>query len=202
MVEKQLPLSSCKKAVSLDEADVAIHFSTGNSVAKNAAICKEKGVSILIGTTGWTQDLPQVKTLFSTGKIAALYAPNCSMGMLAFFHLVEKLALINHTLDHEPSLLDIHHKEKKDAPSGSSLYAQKIFTAIAKKALPISSIRTGFHPGEHSLSLDSPDETISLSYRCRSRASYAKGALQLAFWLQGKQGFFTLDDVLRSMPLS
>ncbi|MEZ5314613.1 MAG: dihydrodipicolinate reductase C-terminal domain-containing protein [Chlamydiales bacterium] len=174
---------------SLKEADVCIDFSVATAVLEHVKkACKEK-VPIVIGTTGWEQDIPTAQKIVQESKNAALYAPNFSIGVAQFRKLlIEARRLFP---NYEIAGLEMHHKEKKDAPSGTA--------KILAKDLGLSSfstIRLGSIIGQHEVLFDSPSETISIKHEAKNRDGFALGAIQAAEWIHNQIGWLTLDDML------
>ncbi len=176
----------------LDEADVCIDFSSASCVVQHIREACEAAVPIVVGTTGWEADLPVVQTLVEKSGIAALYAPNFSLG-IAFFRKLLKVARAQ-LADYEIAGIEWHHQQKKDAPSGTAC-------AIAKELdmpTPFSSVRCGSIVGKHSVYFDSPSDTITLTHEAKNREGFALGALKAAEWILDQKGWLTLDDMLHS----
>lgn len=173
----------------------AIHFGKKDTLVHDALLCVKKGAPLLIGTTGWEKEAPCIKTAFENSSVAALYAPNCSLGVSYFMHIAKlAFSLLEKDSTFLPTLYDHHHEQKVDAPSGTAKKIAQDYKQITGQTLPIFSSRAGFHPGTHQIVFDSPYETLFLKHESRNRNVYAQGALLMAKWLEGKQGFFTMDD--------
>ena len=170
--------------VPLEECDVCIDFSHADAVVDCVRQACDAGCDLVIGTTDWEKDLPQVKQMVETAGIGALHSPNFSIGMALFVKLAEQAKQLLH--DYEVSGIEVHHSTKKDALSGTA----KLL------GVPFSSVRVGKVPGTHTLIFDSEVDTIELTHRARSRDGFARGALRAAQWIRGKQGLYTLNDML------
>jgi 4-hydroxy-tetrahydrodipicolinate reductase len=173
--------------VPVEECEVCIDFSHADRVVECVKKACEVGCDLVIGTTSWEKDLPEVQELVEKGGIGVIYASNFSIGMALFVQLAEKAkALLS---EYEVAGVEVHHSEKKDAPSGTAKML----------GVPFESVRVGKVPGTHTLIFDSEVDTIELTHRARSRDGFARGALQAAEWVRGKRGLFTLDDMLAIM---
>lgn len=213
-------------AQDLSAADVAIEFTRPESAIPNIELALEAGVPIVVGTTGWLAELPAVTQKVEAGDGALFWASNFSIGVNVFFAVAERAAqLANRYGGYEVFIEEIHHEQKLDAPSGtgitlaervggqldaydswalsavqSDVPQARIAPAVAPKAgklpVPITSVRSPEVPGTHTLELVSAVDTISLKHAAHSREGFAKGALTAARWLVGKEGVFTMNDLL------
>ena len=180
--------------------DVAVDFSIPAAVAENVERIAALGVNIVVGTTGWLNDLERVKAAVERFGIGLVWSPNYSIGVNAFFRLVAEAARL---LAGEPSYgawaWEVHHSTKKDAPSGTLL---KLIDEMQKagygRAINVSSSRAGAHPGTHEIGFDSSADTITLRHTARSREGFARGALKAAQWLVGQKGFHEFSEILFS----
>jgi 4-hydroxy-tetrahydrodipicolinate reductase len=180
-------------------ADVAIEFTTPGAAVANIRAALDAGCPIVVGTTGWYDALPTIEADVSRAGGALLWAPNFSIGGAVFRRLVEDAARRFAALaEMAPHLVETHHAAKRDAPSGTALALAQVGEAALGRAIPITSIRVGSVPGTHELLFDAPFEQIRLEHVVRDRRVFAAGALRAAEWLIGKQGVFTLDDVVAS----
>ena len=183
----------------LAQADVALDFSTKEAVINNVLCCAKTHTNLVIGTTGWVEQLPQVKTAIEQAQIGALFSPNFSLGVLLFLELLKTSAsLFSSFGDYGVTGHEVHHAQKQDAPSGTAL-AIKALLETKLKQVEFSSLRQGSTLGEHTVLFDSIFDTISLQHTAKTRQGYAKGALTAANWLRGKQGFYTIDDFIRGV---
>lgn len=172
------------------EADLIIDFSSAAGVLEHVTIAGQAGKNIVIGTTGWDDNLDEVRALVEQYQIGALYSPNFSIGVHQFLKLVREAGkFFPH---YEVAGVEIHHSEKKDAPSGT---ARALADVLLQKP-PFASIRLGKIPGTHTLYFDSIEDTITLTHTAKGREGFALGALRAAEWLETKKGFFTLEDIL------
>ena len=178
-------------------ADVAIEFTAPRAAVANIRAALDAGTPIVVGTTGWYDELPEITAEVEARKGAMLWAPNFSLGALVLRHIVTEAARrLRDVPEMDTHLIETHHAAKRDAPSGTAIaLAGAVEPALGRK-VPITSVRVGHVPGTHEMIFDAPFEQISLAHTVRDRRVFAAGALLAAEWLINKRGVFTLDDVL------
>jgi 4-hydroxy-tetrahydrodipicolinate reductase len=178
--------------------DVAIDFSTPESVTTNLPALARRGINLVVGTTGWAQHEAAVRAVVHDARTGIVVAPNFSTGVVLFEAIVRHAAkLFAQQADFDAFLHESHHRAKKDAPSGTALLLEQAMKQAGyNRPIDISSTRAGFIPGTHTVGFDGPAETITLSHAARDRTAFARGALAAARWIQGKQGWYTMRDVL------
>ncbi|HET9947888.1 MAG TPA: dihydrodipicolinate reductase C-terminal domain-containing protein [Longimicrobiales bacterium] len=180
----------------LAEADVAVEFTTPAAAVANIELCLEARVPVVVGTTGWYAELDAVRARVREYGGALLHAPNFSVGVALLRALAARAAeLLRGVEGFDVHVLDLHHAAKKDAPSGTALLLRDAL-APSGRAVGVTSVRTGHMPGRHEVCIDGAYEQVLLSHEARSRRVFADGALTAALWLRGRQGVFTMDDVL------
>ena len=194
----------------LATADAAIDFSIPEAAFGNITSCIASGIPVVSGTTGWLNQMEAAKKLCTEKKGAFFYASNFSIGVNIFFELNKKLAaLMNPYPDYELSMEEIHHTEKRDAPSGTAIsLAQDIISTLDRKKswvkeeastaeeLPIRSKRIVKVPGTHTILYQSVVDTIEIKHTAHNRKGFALGAVLATEWIQGKSGCFTMKDLL------
>jgi len=192
------PNASALTAARLAPYEVVIDFTTPHAVLGHIDACVKHKKNMIVGTTGWYNELPRVKQLVENNKTGFLYAANFSVGVNLFFDVARTAAA---ALQHQYSgqIFERHHAQKKDAPSGTAAAMQKIIQAASGTDLEITSFREGDVVGMHELILDSPADRIYLCHDAKSRRGFAEGAVRAAEWLAGKQGFFDFKDVWRGL---
>ncbi len=200
-------------AESVRNADVGIDFSSPSAVLENVRRLANLGKDMVIGTTGWYNHTEEVKRIAEEQSVGIIYSPNFSIGMNLFFMIVEEAArLFDKVPEYDPYVYEMHHRLKSDAPSGTALTLgelllknikrkKRLLTERPKAEVPedeihIASLRAGFNPGVHRVGFDSESDTIEMSHSSKSRAAYAKGALEAARWIKGRKGLHTFADVL------
>jgi 4-hydroxy-tetrahydrodipicolinate reductase len=178
-----------------EDADAYIDFSVADAVLRHVEEACLKRKPIVIGTTGWEKDMQAARQLVEKNKSAALYASNFSLGIAHFRALLKEA---RHLLaGFEAAGFEIHHNQKKDAPSGT---AKSI--ACDLETPPFSSLRLGSIIGQHEVVFDSPYETITIKHSAKNREGFALGAVHAAEWIHEKKGWLTLDDMLHSSDYS
>ena len=203
----------------LDEKiiDVAIEFSQPDAAITNIRRCLKRGIPVISGTTGWLGHKPELDAYCQQQDGTFFYASNFSIGVNLFFRLNELLAdMMNHYPEYQPSLEEIHHTEKKDAPSGTALtLLSGMLNALERKQewilqegsqsvtsddqqLVVRSVREGQVPGTHVIRYQSDVDDIEIKHTAHSRQGFALGAVLVAEWLPGKKGVLGMNDF---MPL-
>lgn len=200
--------------VDLSQADVAIEFTQPGLAIKHIETCMAQKVPVVVGTTGWQDQLPYVATLVTEKTGSLLHASNFSVGVNILFNINEKLAtLMNAHPEYKAQIEEIHHIQKLDAPSGTAVsLAQGIiqnnhrytswkaetgsWPAAADHELPVRALREPDVPGTHTISYTSQIDTLTLSHEAHSRDGFALGSVIAAEFLHGKKGVYTMRDVL------
>ena len=176
-------------------ADVAIDFSTPSASPVNARALAARGVSLVIGTTGWQAEEAALRRDLADGNVGVLCAPNFAIGVNLFLAIIERAGDLLTRHDFASWIHEAHHAAKKDAPSGTALALQQVLERSA--AHPhISSTRVGHIPGTHTVGFDSAAETITLTHTARDRTAFARGALEAARWIHGRRGWYGMRDLL------
>jgi 4-hydroxy-tetrahydrodipicolinate reductase len=184
----------------LNGADVAVEFTVPHAAARNVRSIVAAGCPVVVGTTGWYDELPSIREEVASRGGALLNATNFSLGVNIFEQIVEVAArLLGRAPSFSAQIVETHHAAKLDAPSGTASTLRKTASAAWAREtgeIPITSIRTGSIPGTHEFIFDAPFEQIHLEHIARDRRVFAEGALVAAAWLIGKRGVFTMRDVL------
>lgn len=198
--------------IDFQQIDVVIHFAIPSCTLQHIDELSKLGKHVVVGTTGWYDDLQKVQSIVEKTQIGLIYASNFSLGVNAFFHLVKKAGTIfNRFPEYDPFIQEIHHTEKLDAPSGTALTLGKILLQeierkkqllistpegkIKPEQLQIASVRGGSVIGTHSVLFDSTADTLELTHTAKNRTGFARGALLAAKWIVDKKGLFTMDDL-------
>ena len=178
--------------------DVAVEFSIPAATVGNIERLAPLGVNMVVGTTGWMDQLERVKAIVLNSGVGLVWSPNYSIGMNVFSRLVSEAArLMAAETDYGAWGWEIHHSTKKDAPSGTLLnLVEEMRKAGYPRPIDTGSNRAGTHPGTHEIGFDSAADTITLRHATRSREGFARGALRAARWLAGKKGFFEFREIL------
>ena len=196
-------------------ADVAIEFTNPEAAKGNILKCFEAKVPVIVGTTGWYNDFDEIKHLAESTGNSLFYATNFSLGVNIFFELNKHLAkLMNPNEMYEPEMEEIHHLQKKDAPSGTAItLAEGLIANLDRKKtwvnredennkstnpfeLNIISKREGEVPGTHTIAYKSEIDEIIITHQAYNRMGFATGAVKAAEWIIGKIGVYTMADML------
>lgn len=179
-------------------ADVAIDFSSAAAVPANLQRLAECGINLVEGTTGWQTHEPELRALVAQASIGVVASANFSIGMSIFQMMVEQAAARWNTQTGVGAWIhEAHHAAKKDAPSGTALMLKSAMARAGyERAIDVSSTRAGSIPGTHTVGFDSASETVTLTHTVRDRAVFARGALEAASWVKGRQGWFGMRDMI------
>lgn len=197
------------------EFDVAIDFSVTESVFNNVEKIGKLGKNIVLGTTGWYKEENRLKDLVDQYNIGLVWGSNFSIGMQTFFKLVEYSSEFISKMDYDIMLHELHHRNKRDSPSGSALTLSKIILdnypnkksieinsvqgIIDESILHVSSTRGGHITGTHTVYIDSIADTIELTHTAKNRSGFALGSLKSAKWLKDKKGFYCFNDIFQEI---
>jgi len=195
---------------SLREADVAIEFTHPLSAVKHLKICFNAGIPVVCGSTGWLNQWEEVIQYLNEMQGSLLYASNFSIGVNIFFEINKLLArLMNTQADYNVNIEEVHHTEKKDAPSGTAItLANDILSSIERKEnwiagaeiqstdLSIISKRIDPAPGTHIIKYQSSIDSIEITHTAHNRKGFASGAVLAAEFMQSKKGLYNMKDVL------
>ena len=180
--------------------DVAVEFSMPAVVVGNIERIAALGVNLVVGTTGWYEQLDRVRAAVERAGTGLVYGPNFSVGVQAFLRVVEVAArLMKDQTAYDAWAYEIHHKMKKDAPSGTLLKLKQVMEQAGyRRPIDTASNRAGTVPGIHEIGFDSEADTITLTHTARSRVGFARGALQAAHWVAGRKGVYEFGETLFS----
>lgn len=194
----------------LTKCDVAIEFTGPHSAKENILKCIDAGIPVVSGSTGWLSNWSEVEKACTKKNGTILYASNFSVGVNIFFELNKKLAqLMKQQTGYNISMEEIHHTQKKDAPSGTAItLAEQILNEVPRKKswvnevspnpeeLVIISKREDPAPGTHSIKYSSAVDDIEIIHTAHNRNGFAMGALLAAEYIQNKKGIFSMTQVL------
>jgi len=192
----------------LSNADVAIDFSIPAVAVENISSCFYANVPVISGTTGWLDRYDEMVALCAAKNGAFISSSNFSLGVNLFFELNEFLAKMMSKFDsYKVDMEEIHHTQKLDAPSGTAISLAKGVIANSdytnwtmenpeENEIHIEAIRTENIPGTHTVTYNSTVDTIEIKHTAHNRDGFALGAVIAAEWIVGKQGVFTMKDVL------
>ena len=196
------------------EVDVAIEFTQPEAAPSNIRYCLKNGIPVISGTTGWLKEKSAIEDYCIEQNGTFFYASNFSIGVNIFFRLNQFLAgMMKAYPDYEPSLEEIHHAQKKDAPSGTAItLAEGMMKSLTNKndwylvgrttddtqhTIPITSKREGNVPGTHIVKYQSAIDEIEIRHAAHSREGFALGAVLVAEWIKNKKGILSMDDFIK-----
>jgi 4-hydroxy-tetrahydrodipicolinate reductase len=202
-------------AKALGGASVVVDFSSHEASARNAEICAEKGVALVIGSTGFTPET-KGRVAAAAKRIPVVLSPNMSIAMNAMFELVRQAAKVLGP-GYDPEIVEAHHKRKRDAPSGTAVkLAEVVAEALGRDfgrdvcyarqgilgerppwQIGVQTVRGGDVVGEHTVFFFGEGERLEVSHRATSREQFARGAIRAVEWIVGKPaGLYEMADVL------
>ena len=196
----------------INKADVAIEFSTPEAAVDNLKLCFETGTPVVSGTTGWLDRYSEILKFCEERNGSFIYASNFSIGVNLFFNINEYVArLMAPWKEYKVSIEEIHHTQKKDAPSGTAItIAEDILKYTTKEKwtlddsqnddLKIIAKRKDDVKGTHSVDYKSNIDTLTIKHEAHTRDGFAIGAILAAEWLQHKKGVYSMKDVLGIRP--
>jgi len=191
---------------------VGIDFTRAESVASNVAAALAAGARYVVGTTGWQDGMPALRQLVEARQGGLVWAANFSVGVNLFYRIVrDAAALLARFPEYDPYILERHHRQKKDAPSGTArALADILGRSGLRRAQPemelhgalddarfhVAAVRAGGIVGDHTVGFDSGGDEILLEHRARTRRGFAAGAVMAAEWIAQRTGFYAFDQVL------
>ena len=200
----------------LNGVDVGIHFAHPSSVLESVAFWTKFRKPLVIGTTGWMSSLEEVRHMVEKAGTGMIHGANFSPGVHIFTRIAgEAASLIDKFPEYDAAILEIHHAQKVDSPSGTALMLGNMLlerirrktellathpsTRIAPHQLQISSERVGAVVGTHSLLLDSLSDSMELTHRAKNRSGFALGALLAAEWILKRKGVHTVEEMMSDL---
>jgi 4-hydroxy-tetrahydrodipicolinate reductase len=185
-----------KAEESIENSDCLIDFTVPKATMEHLALCEKHKKAFIIGTTGLS-DTEKAKIKEASTNIPIVFSPNMSVGVNLLFKMVEEASKILGS-EYDVSILEAHHAEKKDAPSGTAKEMERIVKGARPDAdVAIDSIREGEIVGEHTITFESDTDLIEITHSAKTRDIFAQGALKAAKFITGKKsGLFTMKDVL------
>jgi len=176
--------------------DCLIDFTTPEAAISNMRACLAVGAKMVIGTTGWYDKLPDMKSLAERRGASLLYGTNYSIGVQFMFKLADKMAESLKNAGYTFSISETHHESKLDSPSGTAITLRDAVKTIAGVDVPVEAFRTGDVAGIHTLVAQSASDRITLTHESSSRRPFAEGAVRAAEWLvKQREGIYDLQNV-------
>jgi len=206
----------CHKEITaevLSGAEVCIDFTSPQTAVANIKQLAALGKNMVIGTTGWYNQMDEVKRIVQERRVGLIWSGNYSIGVNCLFRIVGNAARIfNNLPDYDVLGHEFHHKGKADSPSGTAvmlgkilldnldrkerLVTDKLDRKIEPDEIQFSSTRGGAIPGTHLVMFDSAADNIEIRHTARGREGFAAGAVLAAEFIQGKKGFYSIDDLM------
>lgn len=195
--------------------DIAIEFTAPHMAVKHIDHCMKNHTPVVVGTTAWNEQLPEVRKMVTKNDGALLYASNFSIGVNIFFDINKRLSeLMAPHSEYVASIDEIHHLQKLDAPSGTAItlandmmfsndnlvawvHNEDVPPNIIEGQIAVTSHRKDGVPGTHIIRYNSEIDSIEIKHTAHSRSGFALGSIVAAEWLIGKQGVFTMQDVIK-----
>ena len=203
------------ETIDFKQVDVAIEFTAPHFAVNHIEHCVNNNTPVIVGTTAWNEQLPYVKDYVAQNNGSILYASNFSIGVNIFFDINKRLAQLmeGHT-EYLPSVEEIHHKQKLDAPSGTAvsiandilvenenysswIHGENTPPYLNPGQVAVTSFREDGVPGTHTVAYTSEIDTIEIKHTAHNRKGFALGAVIAAEWIQGKKGVYTMQDVIK-----
>lgn len=193
--------------------DCAICFTNPDSAMETIDNCFKRNIPVVMGTTGWYDNIEKVRQRVTDEGQSFLYAANFSIGIYILRKMNTWLAkLMNHYPQYEPSITEVHHTHKLDAPSGTAIVLAselievsnkkktwKLNESTADSELKVTALRLGEEFGTHIVDYESENDIIEIAHKAKNRNSLAFGAVLSAEFLQHRKGFYTMDDLMREV---
>ena len=192
------PNASALTAQNLSEIHVVLDFTSPVAALNNIEACVRSGKNMVVGTTGWYEELPKIRAMVEEAGTGFVFGTNFSIGVNIFFEIARaSAAALNH--GYFGQIFERHHAQKKDAPSGTALSLRQIVKQTSGVELEIVSFREGEVVGMHEITFDSPHDDIYICHDSKSRRGFAEGAVRAAEWVGGKKGFYDFRDIWQQL---
>ncbi len=199
----------------IKKADVVVDFTSPEIVVNTIKEVAGMSKNMVIGTTGWYDNMDKVKGLVARNKVGLIYGSNFSIGANVFFQVVGfASSLFSKFGNYDVAGFEIHHTGKKDSPSGTArklanvimenfpkkkkLETGSVDRQVAKDELHFASLRAGHYFGYHEVIFDSQADEIKLSHNAHSRRGFAEGALLAAEFIKDKRGLYSFDTIFKA----
>jgi 4-hydroxy-tetrahydrodipicolinate reductase len=175
---------------------IAIDFTQPEAFKANYKILADKFKTVIVGTTGWDDIRPEVINYFKSKNKTLIYASNFSIGVNIFFKSVNYAAKLLAKFNYDPYIIEMHHNQKLDAPSGTAKTIENILAAEFPKKVKAVSVRSGQIKGIHEVGFESEVDKITIKHEAYTRCGFAQGAIQAAEWSENITGIWDFKDLL------
>lgn len=207
--------NNIEAALGRAKPDVLIDFTIANAAVKNVIAGARKKVNLVVGTTGFSQEQRSLmESAIRENNVAAVISPNFSVGVNVFWGLLAEAA--KNLGDYDIEIIEAHHNQKKDAPSGTAMKAAEVISKTLggkefvfgrhgvsprSKEIGIHAVRGGDIVGDHTVLFAGDGERIEIKHQAHSRQAFASGAVKAAVWVStAKPGIYEMADVLGIRP--
>jgi 4-hydroxy-tetrahydrodipicolinate reductase len=184
------------KKIDLSTADIGIEFTNPKSAFENISFCLKSNLPVVSGSTGWLAELKTVEKICEKYDGSFLHSSNFSLSMNNFLNISKRLA--KNLKNYDISILEKHHIQKLDKPSGTAILLKNEIQKYYKKDINIVSSREKDVKGVHTVFYKSPYDVIEITHSAKNRDTFANGAIMSAEWLVGKKGFYNFNDCLKN----
>lgn len=184
------------KKIDLSTADIGIEFTNPKSAFENISFCLKSNLPVVSGSTGWLEELKTVEKICKKYDGSFLHSSNFSLSMNNFLNVSKRLA--KNLKNYDISILEKHHIQKLDKPSGTAILLKNEIQKYYKKDINIVSVREKDVKGVHTVFYKSPYDVIEITHSAKNRDTFAIGAIMSAEWLVGKKGFYNFNDCLKN----
>lgn len=205
-----------RKKAALKGAEVGLDFSAPEAVPGNVRRAVALELPLVVGTTNWQDQAPDVKAAVLNGEGSLLHAPNFAYALNVLIYLLKQAALLfDGEQGFDPFIWEKHHARNEESPSGTALYIGEVLLdaidhkdllhigpgsgPISSNQLSVASVRAGSDPGCHTVGFDGTAEMLELVHTVRDRSAFAAGAIRAACWLHGRKGIYTMEDVMEDL---
>lgn len=176
---------------------ICIDFTTPNAFIDNYKTIADKFSGAVVGTTGWYKNLSEVKEYFISKKKKLVYGTNFSVGVNILFELTNYASVLLSKFNYDSYIIELHHKEKKDSPSGTAEKLKTILSENIKTEIPVTSIRSGYIKGIHDIGFESNVDKINIRHEAYSREGFALGAVLAAEWIKSVDGVIEFKELFK-----
>lgn len=184
------------KKIDLSTADMGIEFTNPESAFENISFCLKSNLPVVSGSTGWLAELQTIEKICEKYNGSFLHSSNFSLSMNKFLNVSKRLA--RDLKNYDISILEKHHIQKLDKPSGTALLLKNEIQKYYNKDIKVISKREKDIKGIHTVFYKSAYDEIEITHSAKNRDTFARGAIMSAEWLVGKKGFYTFNDCLKN----
>lgn len=187
----------------LNGAEVALEFTQPDGVVDRIDVLAKSGVNIVLGTSGWYDQIDLVKDMAKKYRVGIIYGANFSVGMNIYFQTISYLAkMMDKIPDYDIYAYEEHHNEKKDRPSGTAKYITSLIKhnySAMRPGFEFESIRAGRKPGTHLIGFDGDYDFIEFKHLARERSAFVSGAVKSINWIANRSGFYNFSDYFKEI---